>query len=115
MTYLKNLTSDLLGLHGVRKRLQAYSRLVNDCPPYLRETLNKIRDTFAWMDDAFEAKVLHWTYDCSLSFKEITANTGHIPMTRSSNSSGASMVNFTTPSGHRNDSFRMTYPPSIVT
>lgn len=81
MTYLKNLTSDLLGLHGARKRLQAYSHLVNDCPPYLRETRNKIRDTFAWMDDAFEAKVLHWTYDCSLSFKEITANTGHIPMT----------------------------------
>lgn len=110
MTYLKNLTSDLLGLHGVRKRLlQAYSRLVNDCPPYLRDIRNKIHD-FAWMDDTFEAKVLHWTYDCSLSFKEITANTGHIPMTRSSNSSGASMDNFTTPSGHRNDSFLMTYP-----
>ena len=106
MTYLKNLTSDLLGMHGARKCLQAYSRLVNDCPPYLRETLIKIRDTFAWMDDAF---------DCSLSFKEITANTGHIPMTRSSNCSGASLDSFTTPSGHRNDSFRRTYSPSIAT
>lgn len=77
MTYLKNLTSDLLGLHGTRKRLQAYSRLVNDCPPYLRETLNKIHDTFAWMDDAFEAKVLFWTYDSLLTFKEISAKTGY--------------------------------------